>query len=179
LFKLISVAILALAVLFVVFFFRCKHAASLAGVNPFAEDPYDAVGSIGIQLTMFTALLCLLRVFRPYATGEPPAGQRSLIVQGWAVSVMSVSMTLVTDVMGSPALQVPLGWLNPRKHRWNFAIPRALALGILLALSQAIGEGIAPGGGRFVLVVTIFISAEVLAVLLGYGLLARYLWGFS
>ena len=319
-FKLTSVAILTLAVAFVVFFFTCKHAPSLAGINPFAEDPYDAVGSAAIQLTIFTALLCLLRVFRPYATREPPASQRSLIVRGWTVSVLSVSITLVTDVVamvkysalwtrssagkslallvvgmalltaltgwlilrltpnanpnprhglssraifvfmtcisilsvypanwrqsmpgaiftaglglvllllltwgattalfppadtafedslddvaaiyhwlkkrasfiaslcdavetiiGLPALQGLFRWLNPRKHRWNFAILMALALGILLALSQAIGEGIAPGRGRFALLVTIFISGEALAVLLGYGLLARYLGVF-
>lgn len=319
-FKLTSVAILALAVLFVAFFFTSKHAVSLAGANPFAEDPYDAVGSTAIQLTMFTALLCLVRSFRPNATREPRASQKLLLLRGWTVSVLSISMTLVTDavamvkysaawthssggkslallvvgmalltalagwlilrltpnanprpryglssraifvfmtcisilavypanwrqsipgaiftaglglvllllltwavttalfpptntpfedslddvaaiyhwlkkrgsfiaslcdavetIIGLPALQVLFGWLNPRKHRWNFAILMALALGILVTLSQAIGEGIAPGGGRFVLLVTIFISGEALAVLLGYGLLARHLGVF-
>jgi hypothetical protein len=61
---------LAVAAAFVVFFFASKH--RFGEVNPFAEDPYDAVGSFGIQLAAVAALAAWLRVVRPYPRPGAP-----------------------------------------------------------------------------------------------------------
>jgi len=66
-----------LAILLFPFFEICKHAPALSLVNAFAEDPYDAVRSFGIQLAPFLSLLAVLRAFRPYPsekTRGPSAG---------------------------------------------------------------------------------------------------------
>jgi hypothetical protein len=55
-----------LAILFYLFFQITKHHPILSLVNPFVEDPYDAVGSFSFQFALFTALLSLVRAFRPY-----------------------------------------------------------------------------------------------------------------
>ena len=44
----LTLACLAGAVGFTVFFFAAKHQLSLARVAPFGDDPYDAVGSFAI-----------------------------------------------------------------------------------------------------------------------------------
>jgi hypothetical protein len=58
-----ALVVLALAVLFYVFFDVTKHDPALSSVNPFAEDPYDAIGSFGTQSAIFCALLALVRAF--------------------------------------------------------------------------------------------------------------------
>jgi len=57
---------LALAVVFYGFFQVCKQLPALGQINPFANNPYDAVGSFATQFAAFSALLSLLRAFRPY-----------------------------------------------------------------------------------------------------------------
>jgi len=68
-----------------------------------------------------------------------------------------------------------LEWLNPRKHAWNIVILMAVASGITLALVELIFEGASPVLGRTVIVMSVFIGLESAGVLLGYGLLARFL----
>jgi hypothetical protein len=76
--------------------------------------------------------------------------------------------------LGWPPVRGVLLWLNPRRHRWNAAILTGIVLGIALVLGEMLGEG---GGshqiGRFAFVITVFMSLELFAVLLGYALLAR------
>ena len=67
-----------------------------------------------------------------------------------------------------------VGWLNPRRHRWNAAILLGILLGIALVLGEMLGEGGGPQQmGRLAFVVAVFVSLEGFAVLLGYALLAR------
>jgi hypothetical protein len=92
--------IFGLSILFIVFFQFCKHAPGIGVTNPFAEDPYDAVGSFGIQLALLAALLMLVRTFRPYSqTGTPPA-QTLLALRAGAVTLLSVAVTLAADAIG-------------------------------------------------------------------------------
>ena len=82
-FKTISFVVFLLTIFFLAVFDNSKNIPLLAVVNPFAEDPYDAVGSFGIQLAFFAAFLSLIRAFRPYATKEIPSDQLSLILPSW------------------------------------------------------------------------------------------------
>jgi hypothetical protein len=304
--------ILVLAVLFFVFFDRSKHEPLLAAANPFNGDPYDAVGSFGVLLGLFAALLTLLRAYRPYASGEISSSGYGLILRGAAVVVLSVAVTLASDaiavlrqasatigspggrtlialltavaildgcagrwlqvrmkdapgsnvgrsglrglllylgcavvlalyppdwdativgailtalvgmlilfaavwglvtaifpaseaeedllddiaalcahlerrlsllgelerVAAHPALRTLADWLNPRRHRWRAVALGGVVLGIALAAAEALGEGISPEAGRLVLVSAVFIGIASAGVLVGYGLLGRFL----
>jgi MFS family permease len=95
----LTIAVFLLALLFLVFFQITKQIPALAQVNPFGEDPYDAVGSFGIQVTLVAALLSFLRVLRPYRTREIITSQYLLILRGNGLSVISVAVTLVVDLI--------------------------------------------------------------------------------
>ncbi len=108
-FKPTVLIVLFLAVAFCVFFFVVKDVPSLAHVNPFAEDPFDAVGGFGVQLTLFTALLSLLRTFVPRLGSSISASQKLLVIRGCTVSVQSVAVTLAAYVVAM--IRYPSLWL--------------------------------------------------------------------
>jgi len=74
-----------------------------------------------------------------------------------------------------PPLHRLLGWLNPRRHRWNLVILMAVAMGLLLVLVEAVAEGMAPNLSRALLVVGVYVSLEGAGVVLGYLLFGKYL----
>ena len=90
---------LILAVLFYLFFQLCKHQPDLAHVNAFANDPYDAVGSVGTQLAVFTALLSMVRALRPYQSSSVVDGQQVLLARGAYMTCLSVAVTLGADIV--------------------------------------------------------------------------------
>ena len=90
---------LLLAVVFAFFFDRTKHQPVLASVNPFGEDPYDAIGSISVQLVGFLALLSLLRAFRPATTGAISAETRWLNARTRLLGAAAISVTMIGDVV--------------------------------------------------------------------------------
>jgi hypothetical protein len=94
--KIISFIVCILTVLFITFFNISKHNVYFKEVMVFGDDPYDAVGSFGVQLAAFSALLLLIRVFRPYPDGIS-LENFSLIFQGFIVSLASIGVTLVVD----------------------------------------------------------------------------------
>lgn len=71
-----------LATLFYLFFQIVKHHPALSPVNAFADDPYDSVGTAGIQLAMFTAILSVVRAFRPYQLKKDVGNQKVLLIRG-------------------------------------------------------------------------------------------------
>ena len=95
--RTISLVVFVLAVFFFAFVDTSKHIPFLAMINPFADDPYDAVGSFGIQLSLFAALLSLLRAFRPYPTKEIPSNQCLLILRVETVALLAIFVTLIAD----------------------------------------------------------------------------------
>jgi hypothetical protein len=98
--KINTLIVFGLSILFLFFFQYCKHAPGLGDVNPFGEDPYDAVGSFGIQLALLAGLLMFVRIFRPYPqTGMLP-GQFRLALRAGAVTLLSVAVTLAADAIG-------------------------------------------------------------------------------
>lgn len=315
--RIISLLVFFLSGVFIVFFFVSKQNPFFSNINPFAEDPYDAVGSFTIQLSFFASSLCLMRAFRSYDNCKSIANQNILLFRGLIISIVSVLITLFTDMIAiaryystwsnlfagqllallifgmilltlftlwfvirhsdkkfvmlshskkiisvsfliyvlifvvypsgwrqnifgeictvalalvlsflliwlivnslfpispntyfedsmddisavvlwitkhikiskflfSPFLKLSnlsvfrlfINWLNPRLHRWNFAILIASLMAIYLTLVQTIGEGIKPGSSNFMLIVVIFLSFESGAILFGYRLFADYL----
>jgi hypothetical protein len=88
-----------LAVLFYLFFQISKHQPALSQVNAFANDPYDAIGSFAVQFALLTALLSLLRAFRPYQPEQALDSQELLLVRGAIFSCLSVMITLIGDAV--------------------------------------------------------------------------------
>ncbi len=124
--KTISFVVFLLTIFFLAFFDNSKNIPLLAVVNPFAEDPYDAVGSFGIQLAIFSALLSLIRAFRPYATKETPSNQQLLILRGETVALLSIIVTLTGDIVA--LLRYPSMWINSSGGRILMGLVGGLVL---------------------------------------------------
>lgn len=150
---------LALAVLFYLFFQIVKHQPALLHVNAFAEDPYDAVGSFSTQLALFTALLSLVRAFRPYQPHEALDSQERYLVRSEYITLVTNSIAmlrypsvwigfpaghLLAALMGGMALLTTLvGWrihhttrtsrLPSAQHGWARVMGISLVSVILLA----------------------------------------------
>jgi hypothetical protein len=105
-----------LSVLFVLFFQASKQLPALARSNPFAVDPYDAIGSVAIQVAMVVAGLTWVRTARYWGLSSVPLRQLRFMLRGLAVVVLSIALTLAGDASallvarfsenpdGSPAL---------------------------------------------------------------------------
>ena len=115
-----------LAVLFYLFFQTSKHNAALSQVNAFAVDPYDAVGSFGVQLALFAALLSLVRAFRPYRRDTALEGQELLLLRAEYLSCLSVAVTLVADVVAM--IRQPSVWIGLPAGYMLAALTGAMAL---------------------------------------------------
>ena len=97
--KRASLSLLALSIAFCLFFEASKHQPLLSNGNPFAEDPYDAVGSFAIQYAVFISALSLLRAFRPYPAPGASVSQHKLIAAGQVTGFAAIAVTLFTDLI--------------------------------------------------------------------------------
>ena len=109
-FKTNASIVCVLALAFFAFFDVTKHDPSLSAVNPFADDPYDAIGSFGVQAGIFLGLLSLFRAFRPFQTGAPFEEQRLFLLRAELAAVLAVVITLVGD--GVALARHPSLWLG-------------------------------------------------------------------
>lgn len=66
-------ALILLAAIVFYFFFQVNKRSPLVEANPFATDPYDAVGSITTQVAL---LISLLSYARSYGNGMIPLKPR-------------------------------------------------------------------------------------------------------
>jgi hypothetical protein len=99
-----------LALLFFLFFDQSKHQPVLASVNPFLDDPFDAVGSFGIQLALLAVLLSLARLFRPYPNGRLSNYAVLMVLRSDVVSLLSILVTLIADLVA--VLRYPRVWIH-------------------------------------------------------------------
>jgi len=102
--------IIGVAVMFYLFFQVSKQQPALSQVNAFADDPYDAIGSFGVQFALFTGLLSLIRAFRPYRREQVLDHQKLLLVRGIYLSYLSIAMTLAADIVAM--LRHPSVWVG-------------------------------------------------------------------
>jgi hypothetical protein len=108
--KVSALLAMGLSILFFLFFEICKHAPVFSQVNVFTEDPYDSVGSFGIQLAPFMALLALLRAFRPYPSEKTRDRQLVLFARTAYFSCLAVAMTLGADLIAM--IRHPSLWIG-------------------------------------------------------------------
>ncbi len=115
-----------LAALFYLFFQIAKHYPALSAVNAFADDPYDSVGTAGVQLAMFTAILSLVRAFRPYQLNKDISNQKVLLMRGEYITCLSVAVTLVADIVAM--IRYPSVWIGFPAGQVLIALIGGLAL---------------------------------------------------
>jgi hypothetical protein len=89
---------LVLALVFAAFFQLSKHVPAWAQVNPFAEDPYDAIGSFAIQLAIFLAGLSCVRAFRTRDT-DASGAEQALVARGNLLCAGAVLLTFGGDAI--------------------------------------------------------------------------------
>jgi hypothetical protein len=88
-----------LALLFFLFFDQSKHQPALAAASPFLDDPFDAVGSFGIQLALLAAVLSLVRLLRPYPHERLSSHAVTRILHSNIVALLAVLVTLAADAV--------------------------------------------------------------------------------
>lgn len=119
--KVQACLILALAVVFYLFWQLCKQQPALAQAATFTEDPYDAVGSFGTQLALLIGFIGVVRAFRPTPPNKLTDNQQLLLVRGMYFTCLSIAVTLGADVVAM--LRYPGVW---------FGMPAGFALAALV-----------------------------------------------
>jgi len=256
-------ALVFLAALLFYLFFQVNKGGPLGEINPFAVDPYDAVGSFAFQLALLVGVLTYARALR--LQSDPALASRSrFILRGNLLALFAILATLLADALAviqtrrvletlqvsfwgqvllgelvgmfvlelvciaallaifaplslpdpprdltpadaiddlwalarlpvqrasrwlpqelvewvdgfnSDRLFARIGWIDPRRHPWRFALALSLTAGLLLYVAQ-FQEGRPPSLPVGLLLAGIFIGAECAATLLGFALLGGYL----
>jgi hypothetical protein len=70
------------------------------------------------------------------------------------------------------------GWLNPRKHKWNFILLIVFVMGGSLMLVEVLSEGISTDMTVVLLVLGVFLGLEGAGIVLGYFFFAEFLGTF-
>lgn len=78
-------------------FFQISKSPNFAAVNPFAEDPVDAIGSIAVQVALAVSLLTLARAAQVSRAPTALTYKSRLIVRGNFVALLAIGVTLVAD----------------------------------------------------------------------------------
>jgi magnesium-transporting ATPase (P-type) len=76
-------------------FFQMSKLPDFAAVNPFADDPVDAIGSMAVQVALAVSLLTLARAAQ---VAHTPYKSR-LIVHGNVVALLAIVITLAADTL--------------------------------------------------------------------------------
>ena len=79
-------------------FFQANKVGPLGAENPFAEDSYDAVGSIGFQVARLIGLLAYARALR-LVEDPAQAGKARLILRGNLLVLSAIVIALLGDVV--------------------------------------------------------------------------------
>lgn len=114
------------AIVFWKFYDTTKH-GHLRDINPFAQDPYDVVGSFAFQVALLVGALTYARALR--LTESPSAAPRArLIVRGNAIVLGSIAATLLSDVIALILHPIPHSY-------WAYVVLLSLGLMCLLAFT--------------------------------------------
>lgn len=133
-FEIASLRASALSLVFYGFFEASKHLKALAGVNPFAEDPYDGIGSIGVQLALFLAAISLLRSFRPQVGPALQLEKQRQIARGNALVAATALFTMLAN--GIAMMRHARVWIPFRDGRWLAAAVVVLGIWSVVELRR-------------------------------------------
>ncbi len=101
----------------------------------------------------------------------------SAIIKEWGkhIQILDGTVHWILKAIAQKPMKGILGWINPRRHRWNLAIITAAGLGLMLVLVEALSEGVPTTLERMLLVGGVYIGLGGAGVMLGYVLFGRYL----
>lgn len=101
----ITALILLITILFSLFF-QISKAGPSRETNPFLNDPYDAVGSIAVQVALFVSFLSYARALR-WSNDPAQEPKARLILRGDILVLMAIFITLCTDLAAEFAVPMP------------------------------------------------------------------------
>jgi hypothetical protein len=125
----VAALIACVSVLFYLFF-QFNKRAPLGDINPFAQDPYDAVGSFAIQVALVVSLLTYARALRLRADPAQTPKLR-LILRGSLLVLFAIGVTLLADVLALALHPLP-------QSRWSSVLLAELASMLLLSVTCAV-----------------------------------------
>jgi hypothetical protein len=97
--KFNTLSIFIFSVVFIWFFFYCKHDPLLSEVNVFNVDPYDAFGSIAVQISFLAAFFSILRLIIANLTDIQQDYHLLIILRGNLVSLLSILVSMIADII--------------------------------------------------------------------------------
>lgn len=127
----VSALILLTAVLFYLFF-QINKGGPFREINPFAVDPFDAVGSIAIQVALLISLLTYARVLR-WRDDPSQKTKARLILHGNLLVLAAIFITLFTDLIAVIVSPMPASyWVTFLRIELGFMIILSLDCGLAL-----------------------------------------------
>ena len=104
-------ALILLAAIVFFLFFQINKRSPFVEANPFAVDPYDAVGSIAIQVALLISLLSYARILRQ--RDDPAQEKERLVLHGNILVLAAIFITLCSDAIAEFVQPVPPSlWRN-------------------------------------------------------------------
>ena len=77
-------------------FFQVNKAGPFRNLNPFAQDPYDAIGSFGVQAALVGGVLSIARSVR--MRNDPSQSRKvRLVLRGDVIVLAAVGIPLLAD----------------------------------------------------------------------------------
>lgn len=128
--KLNSIFAVGLAIVFLLFFQFTKHDPVLSAIIPFGNDPYDAVGSLGVVIAGLLSALSVIRAFRRKHTER----QKILIARTQFTVAATVFVTLTADGVAM-VRHIPLWFGHPGAVELLGLMISMLILVLLLSFS--------------------------------------------
>lgn len=126
----ITAVIAALAFLVL---FQAGKVSPFREVIPFGEDPYDAIGSIAVQLALFCALLSYARADRVRRSPQE-LPKAPLAIRGIDIVIACIFTTLMADTIAEASHQAVSG-------TWESALLLGLvALGLLAIMCAVLAQ---------------------------------------
>ncbi len=111
-------------------FFQVNKAGPFRDINPFAQDPYDAIGSFGVQAALVVGVLSFARAVR-IRNDPSPSRKIRLVLRGDALVLAAVGIPLIADA--TAVLTHPL----PRSLWGDMLVVQLVALSLLAILVAA------------------------------------------
>lgn len=97
--KLNTFVVLALGAAFCRYFMYAKHDGGLAPIIPFANAPYDSVGSFAVITSVLLGGLAIVRAFRPYRKNAATEVRQRFLVRTLMAIVLAVLVALAANLV--------------------------------------------------------------------------------
>jgi hypothetical protein len=113
-------------------FFQINKAPVFIKANPFANDPYDAVGSIAVQAALLIGMLSYARVLR-WRDDPTQKIKARLILHGNLLVLASMIITLCFDIIAEITVPMPNSyWVNFLRIELGFMVILTIDCGVAL-----------------------------------------------